>query len=625
MTHPGWEDWKIVAPTGEVPASLLEKQARSRRRRRRRIRKRIFRVVRWGLASVALLIVGVLGWVALEARGVQDDLEAAASGTASIQEDVLAGNTDGVQATITTVQQHARSAEQVTSRPHWAIASALPWIGPNIGAVRTVADAVDALAQDGLPNLQAAVDVLNPSALAPTDGAIDLTPVLESREAVIGVDAVVQESLADLQGIDRDRLLPFVAEAVDRATGEFEDASMQTRTAARVVQLLPPMLGNDGPREYLLLVQNNAEQRATGGIPGVLLQIHVEEGRLEVVDRQSGSSMGQFEEPILPLTDNEVALFGTQLGRYMQDVTFTPHFPRTGELAAAMWEERHGVAVDGVLSVDPVALQSMLAATGEITVDGVRLTSEDAAAMLLNGIYLDRPNPQEQDAFFAEAASEVFTQLTSGAGDAGAAVRTLADAAAQGRLLLWSAHPEEQQHLNGTMLAGELDGQVSGDRPVVGVFLNDGSAAKIGYYLDTTIELTANECRADGSQTLTMHVTLVSTAPSDAATTLPEYVTGENYGYVEPGQQRLNILLYAPEGGAIASIAASDGESAFLSQVHEGLPVAARSLTLDPGGTLELEVEIFSGPGSSGDPVLRTTPGARAAENTVSMTSCGTD
>ncbi len=49
--------------------------------------------------------------------------------------------------------------------------------------------------------------------------------------------------------------------------------SLTTATAARAVRLLPPMLGADGPREYLLLVQNNAEQRATGGIPGSVVQL----------------------------------------------------------------------------------------------------------------------------------------------------------------------------------------------------------------------------------------------------------------------------------------------------------------------------------------------------------------
>ena len=620
LTHPGWEDWRIVAPTGEASASLAEKKARARRRRRRRLRRRIFRTVRWSLLAVGIFFVAVCGWVAWDARGVQDDLQTAASAMGTLQEEVLAGDTAAVQAAVSTVQQSSGDAARVSGRPHWAIATVLPWIGPNVAAVSQVATAVDDIAQGALPDLQVAVDTLNPAALAPVGGVIDLAPLTESAPAVIAVDAVMQDALARLVDIDRGQLLPVVAEAVDQATGELESASAQTRTAARVVRLLPPMLGADGPRDYLLLVQNNAEQRATGGIPGLVLQIHVEDGRLEIVDERSALEVGSFPEPVLELSETETTLFGAQLGRYMQDVTFTPDFPRTGELASAMWLQRFGVAVDGVLSVDPVALQAMLGVTGPLMVDGVSLTETDAAATLLNGIYLDRPDPQAQDAFFAAAASEIFESVTSGAGDASAAIEVLADQAGDRRLLLWSAHPEEQAHLTGTVLAGDLIGQ-SGDRPVVGVFINDGSAAKIGYYLDTRVSLESLECRPDGSQTMSVHLTLSSTVSEDEIGSLPSYVTGDGDGYVEPGHQQLNVLVYAPEGGAITSFDAGDGEG-VLSQVHDGLPVIARTVTIAPGESFEAEIELRSGPGGSGDTDLRVTPGPRPAALETTASSC---
>jgi hypothetical protein len=64
--------------------------------------------------------------------------------------------------------------------------------------------------------------------------------------------------------------------------------------------------------------------------------------------------------PVVPLTDDEMALFGTQLATYPADITFTPDFPRTAELAKALYERRTGESVDGVFATDPVALSYLL-------------------------------------------------------------------------------------------------------------------------------------------------------------------------------------------------------------------------------------------------------------------------
>jgi Protein of unknown function (DUF4012) len=67
-----------------------------------------------------------------------------------------------------------------------------------------------------------------------------------------------------------------------RRLDSLDPAALTTATAARAVRLLPPMLGANGPREYLLLVQNNAEQRATGGIPGSVALLRAVDGAVTV-------------------------------------------------------------------------------------------------------------------------------------------------------------------------------------------------------------------------------------------------------------------------------------------------------------------------------------------------------
>jgi len=64
---------------------------------------------------------------------------------------------------------------------------------------------------------------------------------------------------------------------------------------------------------------------------------------------------------------------------------------------------------------------------------------------------------------------------------------------------------------------------------VIGVYLNDGTAAKVGYYLRTDVIATSTQCRPDGSQEVTVRVTLTSTAPANAAGPAALHLLGERH------------------------------------------------------------------------------------------------
>ena len=190
------------------------------------------------------------------------------------------------------------------------------------------------------------------------------------------------------------------------------------------------------------------------------------------------------------------------MGNNIGNATFTPDFPRSGQLAAAIWKRQIGVDLDGVLSIDPGALANVLGATGPVDLStGQVLTEKNAEQVLMNTVYLTILDPVKQNEFFASAAGSVFDAMLAGQGKAGQVVDALAQSAREGRLMVWSSHPKEQALLSGTVLSGELVG-VDGTSPVIGVYLNDGTAAKIGYYLRTDVVATATKCHPDGSQSV---------------------------------------------------------------------------------------------------------------------------
>lgn len=608
MTHPGWgSDWNAqpVPEAPQHPETIRRRRTSYVRARRRRVVRRV--LVGCGLALVVVIGLGV--WLVTDALRAADALEAARGDVQELQEQVRAGDSEAADRTLVQLQAHSSTAARSTTGPVWTLAGALPWAGPNVQAVQTVAGAVDDLAQDALPSLMQATTLVDPAALAPVGGRVNLAPLQEAAPAIVAADDSVQTTAQQLEDIDTTSLVGLVADPVDTLRDQVADVAVTTATAARAALLVPAMMGADGPRDYLVLVQNNAEQRATGGIPGSVLHLHAEAGAITVVEERSGGSLSGLPEPALPLTDAEYALFGPLLGTDMRDVTFTPDFPRTGALAKAIWEQKVGGTIDGVLSMDPVALGLVLEATGPVTLsDGSTLSGADAVPTLLNQVYLDIEDPRQQDAFFSDTSRSVFAAVVGGQGDAPAVMDALAEAARQGRLMVWSADEAEQARLAPTVVGGALRG-ASGDEAVIGVYLNDGTQAKVGYYLDLSVDAEVTECRPDGSQIVHAVVTLAYDAPADAAE-LPSYLVGLD-DIVPPGEIRTNVLIYAPEDGGIESVRVKPEPQGLNAQVHENLGVGVRTFTLKPGESGTLDLQIVTGPKQTGNVHIRSTPTAR--------------
>jgi hypothetical protein len=565
-------------------------------------------------------VAGVAGlgtWVAVDAVAARTALEQAAGAIPDLEQR-LRTSPDDAAADHAPLQESTGEAARRTQGVHWTIAGMLPVVGDDVRALATIADTADSLATDVLPSMTAAAQAVTPERLAPQDGRVDLTAFQEVRRDVVRADATVGAAADRIAGISRGGLITPLADAADELQSQLGTVRATTATAARAVELLPPMLGADGPRDWLVLAQNNAEQRATGGIPGAVLHVRADDGELTFEGKASTSDLPVFDAPVLEPTPSERALFGDGLGRWIQNVNFTPDFPRTAQLASTMWTERMGGEPQGVLSVDPVLLQSLLSATGPVTFEDptgerITLTDETAAHFLMAEIYARYPEPRVQDEVFAAAAEAVFEALTTGDVDAGLVVDALADGARDGRVMVWSSHDDEQARLAGTVLSGELrgmrptaDGLVA---PKAGVFLNMTTSGKTGYHLDMEYVVEDVVLRADGSQEFDLRVTLTNRLKPGQAARLPDYVIGDGPA---DGTIRQNVLAYAPKHGAVRGVTSADGDplDVFV-QEHDGHAVAVRAVAVAPGETQELVFRMVSGPEQRGEIQVRHTPGAR--------------
>lgn len=563
-------------------------------------RRRVSPWVAGASGLVLLVLAGLFAYDGWRLVGAADDLK---SHAAAAQAAVSARDADALTDEVVEVQAAADTFASATSGPHWWLASQIPWVKSQAVPLMQAGDSVEAMAEGALEPLAAMDDLSALEAPAVVDGRIDPYVLEPYRETLALAASTLTEESDALAEVNLDGTLGFIREQYLTLESQLDELAGLVQGAHVAAEVLPGMLGGDGPRQYIVVVQNNAEPRTTGGIPGAFIEVVVDDGVMRMGAYSNAASMVNHEG-VVELTDEEVNVFTRRLAIYPQDANLTPEFPRTGEIISAFWQDSYGEAPDAVVSVDPVALGYMLEGSDAVEIQGFEITADNLADVMLNEAYLRIEDPADQDAFFAQAAAVLFGQILGGGASPVAGVeRAIED----GRFLVWSADAAEQELIATTPVGGAF--LEHGER--LGVFINDGSGSKIGYYIDEDVTVTNLVC-SDGSVSgQTIELTLVHTFTGDPRS-LPPYISGDDV-FVPAGQFHANVMIYPADGFNVSHLT-QDGERGPLAAAEQGRRTAVEAwVELEPGdstalvftvntnGRYVLPPEVVATPGSSSE------------------------
>jgi hypothetical protein len=527
------------------------------------------------LIVAAVLLAGMLvvgGWLVLRVVQAADalrDLQAAAEG---VRPEVDALDVGALSARLPVLQDAAARAAEAADDPVWRLAQHLPFVGDDLAAVAAVSTAAADLTGDAAPALLAALSAVvdggttQPAAARSVPaGWVDLAAVVHAAPAAARAAEVVDTLRADLDGLDRTALVGPVAGPVGELQDALDGSAASLAAAQELADVLPGLLGADGPRTYLLLSLNPAELRAPGGIVGAVAVLQVSDGAVGLAGQRSTADLPELATSVVPLTEAELALYGDRLGRWVQDSVLTPDFPRAAEVAAAFWRQSTGQPVDGVLATDPVVVADLLAATGRtVQADGAELSGETLLQALLRDAYLAYGDPRMGDAFYAQVAAAAFEVLRDAARDPAAAkvaATTALSAVGDRRVALWSARPAEQARLaatpvGGAFLTGDAATPTGRVGEAVGVFLDDATAGKLDYDLTTTVTVTLEGCGTEDQQAR-VDVVLDYQPPADVGS-YPAQVLGDGRSGVPAGWLATNLSFYSARDGRLGEVRRDD-------------------------------------------------------------------
>jgi hypothetical protein len=250
--------------------------------------------------------------------------------------------------------------------------------------------------------------------------------------------------------------------------------------------------------------------------------------------------------------------------------------------------------------MDPVALGYVLDATGPVAITSpelvalaksglpLELSGKNVVPTLLSDVYAKIVSPQHQDIYFAGAAKEIFGALSSGKGEAKGLIEGITRGTAEGRVLVWSGMSKEQAVIAKYPLSGSIAGS-SISPAQFGVYFNDGTGAKMDYYVKRTVQL-VQECTGDDYGQVKVRITSTNTAPADAATSLPAYVTGGGVFGVPPGTVQTNVIAYGPVQANVETAHVDGKKVSFAANRHANRPVGTVTVTLAPGQSSTVDV-----------------------------------
>ncbi|MFZ2206092.1 MAG: DUF4012 domain-containing protein [Microgenomates group bacterium] len=147
--------------------------------------------------------------------------------------------------------------------------------------------------------------------------------------------------------------------------------------AKPLLKKLPEILGSKKEQTYLLLFQNTAERRATGGFLTAYAVFKIKDGKMTI---EKSSDIYTLDASISshPAAPPEIATYHKGVSQfYIRDSNLSPDFVKSLELFTSLYKKSSmRLQYDGIIALDSKILVDMLTIFGDAEVNGVTFSAK---------------------------------------------------------------------------------------------------------------------------------------------------------------------------------------------------------------------------------------------------------
>jgi Protein of unknown function (DUF4012) len=552
------------------------------------------RPIRIGLLAAGLLVGLGLIWIAITAYLARQQTRVLDNRLQEVRVLIAEGRVDDARTLAKAIPAVAERAHRLTSGPAWWFGAHLPWIGDPLEVARGTTLAGARVGSTAVPKLLSVADALDPAKLRSSGDTIRLQPLVQALPTLQEAARDIDSASALLARLPHSTWIGPVDSGRAKFAADLDTVRGYTDAAARVADVLPTMLGRERPQTYFIGLQNEAELRGTGGLPGAFAIAVASHGTLRFTRFESDATLE-------PAATNQEIRTGLSFGvgydsaygpslptKTFVDSNVSPHFPYAAQIWQSMWEKVSGQHIDGVLALDPTALSYFLAVTGPARLSGggtisaanvVTLTQRDEYVLFDDNI--------KRKQFIVSVLRAASKKIISGSGSGLSIMQAASRSATEQRLLAWSADPHVQAVLERSHFAGAIP---RGRHPFAGLVVNNAAAGKLDFYLTRSIAYERTGCGPTRDSLVTIKLT--NNAPASG---LPLYVVGRADHpppTARPGDNHSIVDFYATAGSELESVTLNGKRSTAAVEHDLGHPIFRFDLEIPRGTTQTLALHL---------------------------------
>ena len=343
------------------------------------------------VASVALLLLAAGAVLAVfrylpavdDARALRADLETMVDRVRDAGMEIDGGTIDELDADLRSAWERLDHVEGLlASDPLVALGRVLPPTAPSVvGADLVVTAAGDLLGAvgEGLAIGRRFVEVRDAQATDRAGGSL-LARLVElmatSRDRAVSAATSVASARRALDAVP-DGAVSQVVSVRDAMIERIDAYGPLLESYADASARLPAILGWDGPRRYIILTQDPAEIRPTGGFVGSYGIVTIDRGR---ITERSFLDVAPLDYPwdyprIEPPRALADYLLGPEQPWQFADANWSPDYPTSASDALRLYTNQTADSrFDGVIAITTYTIDELLRVTGPVTVPDYEAT-----------------------------------------------------------------------------------------------------------------------------------------------------------------------------------------------------------------------------------------------------------
>ncbi len=536
-----------------------------------------------GGVLVLLLLVAFGAFVGAETVKMVKHAKRAQSSLEAFKTALAAGDDAAATRDLTNANAELAIARRAYGSFPLRVAGSIPYLGWPVNDAGHLLHAADHVSAAGSATLRLYDQVRGGNSKLFKNDTVSLTELHSVTADADGLVAQLDAAAKDLHAVHAASWEPSVGAARDKALKQVDSLRGDGRTAQRFLSLAPGLVGENGKKTYLVAVLNPAELQAAGGSALSMLTVSFDRGHMKIVQSGStleltaGSGAVQNVATTWQPLPGDPWLKGDK--HVLASADRSPDWRTSGQELMRGYSAQFHTKLDGVIGIDPIALQGLLAQIGaSFDTPGYGLIN---SGNLVNALLVDSYTKFQDLLLRHQYNNALMTTLLHkvlGGGHMLNKGKSLRQSAQDGHLQIYMNDPTVQAQVVSAGLLRTLPPPTAGD--VIGVYTTNTNASKVDVWQKRTVTQ-AVKLRADGSVAVTRTIVIDNATPRYSGVG-PDIGSGYLTRVSKPA-----LTLYSGTGTKVRSVTVDGARVGYQKRTERGLPaIILRPVVLAQGKSM---------------------------------------